>query len=809
MAIFGGSYMDDMLVGGSDADILWGGMGDDTLRGGAGDDRLRGGPGADVINGGPGMDIADYADSMAGINIDLSSAFILDEDLKPRIFGGDAEGDTLTSVEVIWVRPSLTAWSAATAWTTFSATPATTKSWAGMATTCCAVATTATSCRAMPADDTLYGDADDDTVEGGPGDDMLFGGEHDDTLYGQDGDDVLEGGPGADMLYGGPNSDKALGGDTASYTMSPEGVVIRLNVPYFYANPDLDDPEQVLAAGGDATGDDYDGIENVRGSMYDDIIVGGASADGNMGGNIVWANAGDDRIIGLAHSTASNSADTFFGGKGDDTLQGGSANDKLYGQIGDDRLEGGDDDDTLFGGPGADELFGGRRHTSGASEDADGALGDTADYSKSPEAVMVDLSALSATGEMMPTAMGGYAEGDMLYGIENITGTDYTDLLVGDAEDNHLKGGQGDDWDDPDTPRVTEGGLFGGGGNDTLNGGRGNDWLDASESTEAESVTLIGSSGNDMLIGGAGNDGTAAVAAVMDDPETEDMDESMPGMSAVAGLAGGNGDDTLAGGAGADIMDGGNGSDTADYSDSDDGVQISFDSTMMFSNVNGSMADADTAAVNKTAAYGGDASMGMATTGGADTDDFMADMLTSLEHVTGSESGQNVLIGDSRYNMLKGGDGDGDMAVGVAVTRNGAGLTITNPDTDGNGMPTGTEAENFDDVLIGNAGNDVLEGGEGGDWFIGGAGADTFVVGRQDDDHNDFIGDFSRTEGDKIDLTDLNLSDNELRAILRDAGSPNAETNILTLDLNGENGGTLSVEIADVFTSLVLDDFIL
>ena len=816
MAIYGGTYMDDLLVGMSGDDILWGGMGDDTLQGGAGDDRLRGGPGADVINGGPGMDIADYADSMAGVNIDLSSAFVLDEDLKPRVFGGDAEGDTLTSVEIIWGSAFADRLVGSHGMDYFFGNAGDDEIMGGDGNDMLRGGDDSDLVQGDDGDDTLYGDADDDTIEGGPGDDMLFGGEHDDALYGQGGDDVLEGGPGADMLYGGPHSAKALGGDTASYTMSPEGVVIRLHVPFYYPNPDLDDPEQVLAAGGDATGDDYDGIENIRGSMHDDIIIGGVSADGNVGGNIVWGNAGDDLIVGHAHSTfASMSTDTFFGGKGNDTLQGGNANDKLYGQIGDDRLEGGDDDDTLDGGPGADELFGGRRHASGASEDSHGENGDTADYSKSPEAVTIDLGALSPTGQAMPSAKGGHAEGDMLYGIENVTGTDYTDLLIGDAEANHLKGGDGDDWDDPDTPRVTEGGLFGGGGNDTLDGGRGNDWLDASESVAGESVILKGGSGNDMLIGGAGNDGTAAVAAVAA-VVAGDGTVTTPAVAAKAvvyGLDGGNGDDTLAGGAGADQMNGSNGNDTADYSDSEDGVRVSIDSTMMFdasdTGTPGALVTATTpATAGHTAAYGGDASTGTFSATPADNT-FRADVLNSIESIIGSEDGDNFLIGDRRPNMLTGGDGAG---VGVAVTRDGDGVltAATNPDATGPGVVTEAEVATFDDVLIGNGGNDVLVGGEGGDWFMGGAGADTFVVGRQDDNHNDFIGDFSSSAGDKIDLSDLNLSENELRAILRQSTArPDATTGVLTLDLSGEGGGTLTVRVTEAFTGLELDDFII
>ena len=245
-----------------------------------------------------------------------------------------------------------------------------------------------------------------------------------------------------------------MGGDTASYTMSPEAVKINLYATLI-TNPDLDDPTQVVAAGGDAAGDDYEGIENVRGSAHNDILVGGRATVAN---NIIWGQQGNDTIVGL---DSADSTDMFYGGKGDDTIKGGGGDDKLYGQLGDDNLQGGPGDDTLDGGPGMDMLYGGALDGNGLHEDDNGAMGDTADYSKSKMGIQIDLSAETPTGEPMPTAMGGDAEGDMLDGIENITGTDYTDLLYGDDEDNYLKGGKGDDWDDPDTGRVTEGGLFG------------------------------------------------------------------------------------------------------------------------------------------------------------------------------------------------------------------------------------------------------------------------------------------------------------------------------------------------------------
>ena len=94
-------------------------------------------------------------------------------------------------------------------------------------------------------------------------------------------------------------------------------------------------------------------------------------------------------------------------------------------------------------------------------------------------------SASPADGEI-----GGFAEGNQLSGIENITGSNQADLLVGNAAGNVLDGGASDDV------------LRGEGGDDTLLGGEGNDTLDSGEGND----TLTGGDGNDTMTGGSGND---------------------------------------------------------------------------------------------------------------------------------------------------------------------------------------------------------------------------------------------------------------------------------------------------------------
>lgn len=89
----GDSFVSIEDVTGSDFnDNLTGSAGQNTLTGGAGNDILSGGGDADILIGGDGSDTTSYADSAAGVNVDLQNNVTS---------GGDAAGDSLSSIENI------------------------------------------------------------------------------------------------------------------------------------------------------------------------------------------------------------------------------------------------------------------------------------------------------------------------------------------------------------------------------------------------------------------------------------------------------------------------------------------------------------------------------------------------------------------------------------------------------------------------------------------------------------------------------------------------------------------------------------
>jgi hypothetical protein len=178
---------------------------------------------------------------------------------------------------------------------------------------------------------------------------------------------------------------------------------------------------------------------------------------------LVRAGPGDDAI--RCHGAYG----AVFGERGDDTIvAGGECLLQLFGGRGEDRLVGdsrgqwligGAGRDVLDGGGGPDTLYGDGVRTGHARDALDGGDGvDVAAFDGERRRVRVDLS------------RGGGPDGDRLRGIENVHGSRWDDVLVGDDGPNRLRAGAGDDR------------IDGRGGRDVLDGGGGTkEWSDGDD----------------------------------------------------------------------------------------------------------------------------------------------------------------------------------------------------------------------------------------------------------------------------------------------------------------------------------------
>ncbi len=117
--------------------------------------------------------------------------------------------------------------------------------------------------------------------------------------------------------------------------------------------------------------------------------------------------------------------------------------------------------------------------------------------------------------------------------------------------------------------------------------------------------------------------------------------------------------------------------------------------------------------------------------------------------------GDDILLGGRGSDWLYGGSGKDDLVGGRGGDRlyGGSGSDLLEGE-DGADRLFGDAGRDF---LYGDAGNDVLRGGAGTDDMTGGTGADRFVFddgefGGRSVSSADYITDFSRSEGDLIDL---------------------------------------------------------
>ena len=411
-------------------------------------------------------------------------------------------------------------------------------------------------------------------------------------------------------------------------------------------------------------------------------------------------------------------------------INGTAGADVLIGAGDVDYIYGFGSDDILSGMAGADLLDGG-----------DGA--DTASYATSGAGVTVNI----ASG----VASDGDAAGDTFTGIENITGSNFTDILTGNIGNNRLDGGAG---------------------TDTMFGGLGDDTYVVDVSTDKVTETL--NQGTDTIETSLATFSLAALTAVENLTYTGTANFTGTGNALNNAIRGGIGNDILNGGLGADTLIGGDGIDTyvvdnvGDVVDESTGsgtdlvqAAASFDLSTVLGNVE-NLTLTGTGAVNGTG--------------------------NGLANTIIGNSGANIIEGKGGADILDGGAGLDTVSyassgAGVNVTLTGAvASTGSGGDAQGDSIRTSRTSlgSAFVDTLTGDGLANVLDGGAGADAMSGGAGNDTYMV----DDASDAV-----TETSAMGGTDL------VRSALTFALGANVENLTLTGSNNTDATGNALANI--------------
>ncbi|NET58204.1 MAG: calcium-binding protein, partial [Symploca sp. SIO2E6] len=406
----------DKLYGGAGNDRLDGGNGSDILVGGAGNDNLYGGAGVDYFNGGEGIDAVHFQENFA-ITADLSqgrATYIND--------AGVEVVETLINIESL-------------VGTAFDDT--------------------------LIGDDGhnwLYGNAGVDYFDGGEGIDTvvfnekfainadlsqnratyiddagtevvetliniesLVGTALDDTLIGDDGNNWFRGNGGADYIDGGEGIDTVIFNEKFAITAD-----LSQNRATYINNAGTEVVKTLI------------NIEYLEGSAFDDILIGD---DGN---NLLRGNTGVDYFdggegvdtVGFVFEKFAITADLsqnraiYINDAGTEVVETLINIENLEGSTFDDILIGDDGNNVLYGNAGADYFDGGEGTDTVVFNEK---FAITADLSQNRATYIND-----AEVEVVET----------LVNIENLVGTAFDDILIGDDSNNRLQGNAGVDYFD-------------------------------------------------------------------------------------------------------------------------------------------------------------------------------------------------------------------------------------------------------------------------------------------------------------------------------------------------------------------------
>lgn len=460
--------------------------------------------------------------------------------------------------------------------------------------------------------DSIDAGSGNDTIQGGNGDDTIIQGSGDDWSSGGDGDDLFlldnhglySSSTSYDIVVSGAGNDTIDGGNSVGwfildYRNQSGPIDAQIAGGQIHeANGDTDTllnfsvsgPESGLIVRGTSSADtiDFSGYNTsqmpwaeVRGGAGDDTITGRDDwtrldlRGGNQGGNVdlslglaINDGHGDtDTLVNIDWVRGDYFDDTIIGNADGNGIRGGSGNDYIEGGAGDDSITGEAGVDTIFGGSG-DDFFRGSQSQFAGDVIGDFEAGDLL------RVTGVDLTTLNGT------TAGDIALGAGTLSLTGVSGTfsvtyngSYSDVRLavvsddpqtihGDASNNDLSGGNGDDL------IIGFGGsdiIHGIGGDDTVHGGDGND-------------TVYGGDGDDVLKGdgdgsgkgGSGGSGKASGKGKGSGSGKGSGKGQGSGSGKGSGASDATFDDYLDGGAGSDKLHGGLGDDILIGGEGDD-----------------------------------------------------------------------------------------------------------------------------------------------------------------------------------------------------------------------------------------------
>lgn len=534
--------------------------------------------------------------------------------------------------------------------------------------------------------------------------------------------------------------------------------------------------------------------------------------DGTLLQDIIDGLAGDDIIRGL------DGEDTLSGGDGADRLEGGIGNDRLDGGAGVDLVSGGDGDD-IFRLERPADIVAGDRYVGGTGQDVLLIAADGIDLTHAViGADIEDLS--SAYDPRLAREFGVRIGAAQLSGFTHISCPEITITTAGYAD---LRGAElyarvfnlevggirlnlaGTFWGNEITGSAGADVVIGGDGQNMMEGGDGNDRLTGG----AEQDTLDGGSGSDILSGGDYRDY----------------------------LTGGLGADRLYGGAGDDFYYVDEAADyvveladsgydqvfsTANYRLRNGVERLELTGEGAINGVGNGLANVvvgNDAANILDGAGGADAMVG-----GAGNDIYIVDNVGDDVVESGPEEDLDIVRSSVSYSIAWDAHVESLVLTGARAAR--ATGNFWDNRLVGNVAANVLLGDDGQDSLVGGGGNDVLDGGRLPDTLSGGEGADRFTfgfgypTGRQ---LADVILDFSRGEGDLIDLRQIDADQNSVdinqafRFVGTDAFSRRAgelryeisgNSTWLEGDLDGNGDADFSVRLVGAH-DLVATDFLL